>query len=111
MEKSYFLQYQDENIGLIKYIKQLNRIKITYFSIYSEYRGQNIAKRLLQEFIDEMQCDIYLDAFGEIGKETKLFTYYENTGFQKNGKQYIKSTTTGDYIVQPMFRPYEHKIQ
>ena len=111
MEKSYFLYENNKNIGLIKYTQQQNTIKITYFSINSEFQGNKLGQKLLQEFIDELQSDIYLDAFGEIGKETKLFNYYENIGFQKNGKQYIKTTTTGDYIVQPMFKPYLHKTQ
>lgn len=108
MEKSYFLYENNKNIGLIKYSQQQNTIKITYFSINSEFQGNKLGKKFLKDFIEKMKCDMHLDAYGEIGKETKLFTYYEDIGFQKNGKQYIKSTNTGDYIVQPMIKPYNN---
>jgi len=104
MESSQNIIFDNKSVGLLKY-KIINKIlTITYFSIYQEYRKQNIGKNFLKNFIANLQDiqEIHLLAYGEIGNENKLFQYYQDIGFTKNGKEYVNTTTTGDYIVQPM---------
>ena len=103
MEKTQFIEKDGVKIGMLKYV-ETNTITITYFSVYEQYRGNKIGQQFLKEWINAQTKDIHLRAFGTIGKEQKLYQYYEQLGFVKTGKQYIDSSPRSDFIVQSYTR-------
>ena len=109
MEKIQIIEKDGVKIGMLKYVETDN-ITITYFSINEQYRGNKLGQQFLKEWVNQQTKDINLRAFGTIGKEQKLYQYYEQLGFVKTGKQYIDSSPRGDFIVQLMTYVEPHQL-